>query len=45
MQGDMRVLRLDDAFGIGTEAVAAPAVLRHLTMYKIGREVEVDRPL
>ncbi len=41
MQGDMRVLRLDDAFGIGTEAVAAPAVLRHLTMYKIGREVEV----
>jgi len=41
MQGDMRVLRLDDAFGIGTEAVAAPAVLRHLTMYKIGRDVEV----
>ena len=41
MQGDMRVLRLDDAFGIGTEAVAAPAVMRHLTMYKIGREVEV----
>ena len=41
MQGDMRVLRLDDAYGIGTEAVAAPAVMRHLTMYKIGREVEV----
>ena len=27
--------------GIDTEAVAAPAVLRHLTMYKIGRDVEV----
>ena len=34
-------MRLDDAFGIETEAVAAPAVLRHLTMYKIGRDVEV----
>ena len=41
MQGDMRVLRLDDAFAIGTEAIAAPAVLRHLSMYKIGRDVEV----
>jgi tRNA-modifying protein YgfZ len=41
MQADMRVLRLDDAFAIGTEAVAAPAVLRHLGMYKIGRDVEV----
>ncbi len=44
MQGDMRVLRLDDAFGIGTEEVAAPAVISHLDRYKIGRDVEVDRP-
>ena len=44
MQGDMRVLRLDDAFGIGTEEVAAPAVITHLERYKIGRDVEiVDR--
>ena len=41
MQGDMRVLRLDDAFGIGTEEVAAPAVISHLDRYKIGRDVEV----
>jgi folate-binding protein YgfZ len=41
MQADMRVLRLDDAFAIGTESVAAPAVVRHLSMYKIGRDVEV----
>ncbi len=44
MQGDMRVLRLDDAFGIGTEEVAAPAVISHLDRYKVGRDVEiVDR--
>ena len=43
MQGDMRVLRLaDDAIGIGTEAVAADAVIKHLSMYKIGREVTID---
>jgi folate-binding protein YgfZ len=41
MQGDMRVLRLDDAFGIGTEEVAAPAVISHLDRYKIGRDVAV----
>jgi folate-binding protein YgfZ len=41
MQGDMRVLRLDDAFGIGTEEVAGPAVISHLERYKIGRDVEV----
>ena len=41
MQGDMRVLRLDDAFGIGTEEVAAPAVISHLDRYRIGRDVEV----
>ena len=39
MQGDMRVLRLADGFGIGTEEIAAPAVMRHLEMYKIGRDV------
>ncbi len=41
LQGDMRVLRLDDAFGIGTEEVAGPAVISHLERYKIGRDVEV----
>jgi folate-binding protein YgfZ len=41
MQGDMRVLRLDDAFGIGTEDVAAPAVIAHLERYKVGRDVQV----
>jgi folate-binding protein YgfZ len=41
MQGDMRVLRLDDAFGIGTEEVAGPAVISHLDRYRIGRDVEV----
>jgi folate-binding protein YgfZ len=42
MQGDMRVLRTDDGFWIETEAVAGDAVLRHLSMYKIGRDVSVD---
>jgi folate-binding protein YgfZ len=41
MQADMRILRLDDAFGIGTEEVAAPAVISHLDRYRIGRDVEV----
>ncbi len=41
MQGDMRVLRRDDGFWIDTEAEAGDAVLRHLSMYKIGRDVEV----
>jgi tRNA-modifying protein YgfZ len=41
MQGDMRVLRFADGFGIGTEEVAAPAVLRHLEMYKVGRDVSL----
>jgi folate-binding protein YgfZ len=41
MQADMRILRLDDAFGIGTEAIAAPAIIAHLERYKIGRDVEV----
>jgi tRNA-modifying protein YgfZ len=43
IQGDMRVLRLaPDRFWIDTEAVALPAVQRHLEMYKIGRDVEIS---
>jgi tRNA-modifying protein YgfZ len=41
MQADMRVLRLDDGVWIDTEPEALGAVLRHLSMYKIGREVEI----
>ena len=42
MQGDMRVLRLDpESFGLDVEAVALPAVVRHLGMYKVGRDAEV----
>ena len=42
LQGDMRVLRLEDCLRIDTEAIAGDAVLRHLAMYKIGRDVEVE---
>jgi tRNA-modifying protein YgfZ len=43
MQGDMRVLRTAAAdFLVDLEPEALAAVLRHLSMYKIGREVEVD---
>jgi folate-binding protein YgfZ len=43
MQGDMRLLRTGDAeFEICSEALAGDALLRHLSMYKVGREVEVD---
>jgi folate-binding protein YgfZ len=43
MQGDMRVLRTEgDSFLLNLEPEAMPAVLRHLSMYKIGREVEVE---
>ncbi len=41
MQGDMRVLRTGDGFLMDLEPEALPAVLRHLAMYKVGREVEV----
>lgn len=41
MQGDMRVVRTEEGFWIDTEGVAADAILRHLTMYKIGRDVEI----
>lgn len=43
MQADMRVLRLaDDEVWIDTEAEALPVARRHLEMYKVGREVEVQ---
>jgi folate-binding protein YgfZ len=42
LQADMRILRLsDETFLIDTESSAGPALLKHLTMYKIGRKVEV----
>jgi folate-binding protein YgfZ len=43
IQSDMRVLRLAaEEIWLDLEPAAREAVLRHLTMYKIGREVEVD---
>jgi folate-binding protein YgfZ len=42
MQGDMRVLRLDpETLWLDLEPSAMPAVLRHLSMYKIGRDVGI----
>ena len=43
MQGDLRLLRLaDDRFWIDAEPGPLPAIARHLGMYKIGREVEIE---
>src|SRR5690242_10037778 len=43
IQADMRVLRLaPDEILIDAEPEAGPAVLRHLSMYKIGRDAEVE---
>jgi len=43
MQADMRVLRLSTGdIWLDTEAEAAPAVERHLRMYSVGREVEIE---
>jgi folate-binding protein YgfZ len=43
MQADMRVLRLaEDEVWVDTEAEALPPARRHLEMYKVGREVEVE---
>jgi tRNA-modifying protein YgfZ len=43
IQADMRVLRLaPDAFWIDTEPATCERVARHLGMYNIGREVEID---
>jgi tRNA-modifying protein YgfZ len=42
MQADLRVLRVaDDALLLDTEPETVAAVLRHLTMYSIGRDVTV----
>jgi folate-binding protein YgfZ len=43
MQADMRVLRLaSHEVWLDTEAQAGAAVLRHLSTYKVGREVEIE---
>jgi tRNA-modifying protein YgfZ len=43
MQGDMRVLRLhEDDIWLDTEAEATDRVVRHLQMYSVGREVEIE---
>jgi tRNA-modifying protein YgfZ len=43
MRADLRVLRIaDDELWLDAEEVAREPVLRHLEMYKIGREVEVE---
>lgn len=43
MQADMRVLRVDAGeILIDTEPEALPTARRHLEMYKVGREVEVE---
>jgi tRNA-modifying protein YgfZ len=43
MQGDMRVLRLhEDDVWLDTEAEATDRVVRHLQMYSVGREVEIE---
>ena len=42
MQSDLRVLKTGETeFWIDTEGDAGPRVLKHFSMYKIGREVEV----
>ncbi len=42
MQADMRVLCTEQGFRIDTEDVAADAVVRHLSLYKVGRDVNVE---
>ncbi|MBK8295463.1 MAG: folate-binding protein YgfZ [Solirubrobacterales bacterium] len=43
MQSDLRILRTTgNEFWIDTEGDAGPRVLKHLSMYKVGREVEVE---
>jgi folate-binding protein YgfZ len=42
MQADMRVLRLDpEEIWLDTEAGAGDAVVRHLSLYRVGRELEL----
>jgi tRNA-modifying protein YgfZ len=42
MQADMRVLRTGDALVLDVEPETLAAVLRHLTMYSIGRDVAIE---
>ncbi|MGK2932379.1 MAG: CAF17-like 4Fe-4S cluster assembly/insertion protein YgfZ [Solirubrobacterales bacterium] len=43
MQSDLRILRTGEAeFWIDTEGDAGPRVLKHLSMYKVGRDVAVE---
>jgi tRNA-modifying protein YgfZ len=43
MQADMRVLHLENrGLWLDLEPQARPAVIRHLQMYSVGREVEID---
>ncbi len=45
VQADLRVLRLgEDELWLDTDGRASAPVLRHLSTYKIGREVEVAEP-
>ena len=45
MQADMRVLRLSDQeVWLDTEPGAADVVVRHLSTYKVGRQVEIAQP-
>jgi tRNA-modifying protein YgfZ len=42
MRADLRALRIaDDHVWLDTEGIAAPALLRHLETYRIGRDVEI----
>lgn len=42
LQADMRILRMgDESFLIDTEGATGPRLLKHLSMYKIGRQVDV----
>ncbi|HMT06234.1 MAG TPA: glycine cleavage T C-terminal barrel domain-containing protein [Solirubrobacterales bacterium] len=44
LQADMRVLRLgEDSFLVDTEQATGQILFKHLTMYKIGRKVEVEQ--
>ena len=42
MQADMRVLCSERGLRLDTESVAADAVMRHLSLYKVGRDVSVE---
>src|SRR5436189_1988996 len=45
MQADMRVLRLGEAeVSLDTEPGATDAIVRHLSTYKVGRQVEIAQP-